>query len=1023
MSAFPKTWDEDVVTDYIKQESQQKSPDVFLETHIPINKIRAETLIGYDGDFVSEEGLFEHISQSSPKDEENRIYLLKGEVGSGKSHLCQWLEYQINGYGDLAGAEDHVAIHISRNSTRLSDILEKLYEHIDTEHDELDDIVELNPDDLADFIISGLNTFGANTESFSGFDLSEFIADNQNKLDLRSVLQENIREYQEAVEEEEREQRIELITREEFGRICFNVFGESFKDSEVYPTVRNAIHDRLMKNLGIEDFQAELIKVSDQYQKEGKRPVLIAEDVTTFTVLKDDLLDHIFQLGDGGGEMESGFDVVLGYTTGWESEKADDALMTGDLSYMRQRAEGYLQMTNEDGQAYFLENGAMPVQLVQKYLDVIKEHSDVSVGDSINEVEFEELYPFNKRFVMRAYSHLEEEGTLQQTPRLLLYHVIGDCLLSGIPPHEKIEGNTYIREFSAPTSAESQSPSFRQLVKWYGRMEDGQVVVPVAYFETFDVDIPEETSIKNDLVVLNVLYENVGWEIPESDLRPVDVDNPGQQFKSGDENETPETEVESDGDDQKTESTVTDPGTEQKSDIDKEAQSQRAKRIEQFRSWYGGGGDFPSSNQLKEGVVAALNRFYDPTRLANEKATTTGTAGFYYASGDHVPVEIRGPDATKDVAVTVTHVTEGDADYERLLYEMMLYGLEDEFRDEANFDAIRSWCDNQVFALRSTMREDLEDALADDMTLEEFLVLARFLLLNAAHGVEEIDRAQLLRDPDEYKLDSVSPFKVDKDEAPFELPSSLEDGFSQLTTRRSDIGNLCQGFFLLKSNFVDHERLEPAVKNVSENFEDYLDAAARISSSEVADGYRVGTTRSNATARVEKLFETVSNYANELQKLQQSFDIEVIHEDIQVVKELYSRSYTADDLLDIFNRLEASIQPLDVNFQVRWENAKTILKDGSEELGLRDFGDALATFEEADPDTGLEVMSLMYEYHRSRNKQKAWLVYEVLGEMIAAIEDHPEAGADEFRNLIRQSDEFQKFQNKRDIVSKTMGGI
>ncbi|MEA5386767.1 hypothetical protein VB779_06680 [Haloarculaceae archaeon H-GB11] len=61
--------------------------------------------------------------------------------------------------------------------------------------------------------------------------------------------------------------------------------------------------------------------------------------MTTFTVLKDDLLDHIFQLGDGGGEMESGFDVVLGYTTGWESEKADDALMTGDLSYMRQRAE------------------------------------------------------------------------------------------------------------------------------------------------------------------------------------------------------------------------------------------------------------------------------------------------------------------------------------------------------------------------------------------------------------------------------------------------------------------------------------------------------------------------------------------------------------------------------------------------------------------------------------------------------------------------------------------------------------
>lgn len=1012
MSTLPKTWDTDVVSDYIKQESQQKSPDIFLETHLPIRKIRAKSLVGYDGQFVSDEELFEHVVQSTPEDDENRIYLLKGEVGSGKSHLCQWLEYQINGDGDVGGADEHVAIHISRNNTRLSDILDKLYEHIDDEHEELQDIATLDPENLADFIISGLRTFEANKQQFEKFALERFIQDTNTEIDLRTVLERNIREYQEAVEAENREQRIELITREEFGRICFNVFNKTHKDSDIFPAVRNAIHERLMTNVGIEDFQGELIDIADQYQREGKRPVLICEDVTTFTVLKDDLMDHIFQLGDGGERMKSGFDVILGYTTGWESEKADDALMTGDLSYMRQRAVGYLQMTNREGEAYFLEDGAMPVQLVEKYLDVIKENSSVSPETEIDEDAFESLYPFNERFIMRAYKHLEEDGSLQQTPRLLLYHVIGDCLRSDVPPHEKVEGNTYVRDVSAPVSVGNYDTTFLDLVKWYGRKEGDNVVVPEAYFETFGIDVPDEVVVEDGQVTLRIRYRNIGWEVPESDLQPIDPTAPADEtFEPTGETEDEDDESETGGDG---------PDISTGGDDDTEEQSRRAKRIDEFQQWFGSGGEFPSANRLREGVQAALNIFHDPTRLANGNATTTGTAGFYHAKGDDVQVEIRGPDSSKDRAITVPHKSDEVPEYEMLLYELMQYGLEEEFNEQANFDAMRGWTDDRVSEFRATMREDLESYLPDGMTLEEFLVLARLLLLNGAHGTMEPEKGILLRDPDEYELDDTSPFKWE--ESPFEIPRLLQDGFNEMTKHRSNVAKLCQGFFLLKESFVDHDRLEPAAESVSENLDDYLASVASISASEVPDAYRVGTTRNNATTRVSTLFEAVSNYANELQKFERTFDSDDLQEEVETVGELYSPRHTVGDLRELYERLEESFKPLDANFSGRWERVADILEE-PKTLDLAAFGSTLSSFEEVDPDSGIEVMALMYEYNESRDGQDAWLVYETLAEMIERIEEHDDADVDEFRELLRDEQAFTTFQERRDAVVEQIGGI
>jgi len=1020
---YHKTWDDEIVKRYITQESQEKSPDVFLETHLPITHIEAETLIGGDSQFITEEQLLEHIGQSSVETGKNRIYLLKGEVGSGKSHLCQWMEYQLNGTEKTDPYDDeHVAIHISRNNTRLADILDKLYEHVDAEHDDIDDITEYDDyPKVVDTLLSMLDTFDADLQFDDDvFDFKEFIADSSSGTDLREVVIENLQDYRKSVEAEEKEQEFELLTREQFRNICFDTFSHGFggeRGDDIYPKVRLAINERLMTNLGIENFQQDLEEISAQYKEEGKRPVLICEDVTTFNVLKDDLLDHIFELGDGS-EGDHGFDIVLGYTTGWEQEKADDALTTGDLSFMVERAQGYLSMTDREGRAYFLQQGSMPVRLVDRYLEVIKEHSDVVPPREIDEDAFDGMYPFNKRFIVRAHRNLQEDGDTQQTPRLLLYHVIHDALLSDVPPFTRTADNTHLEDFAAPMSVQGLSSEFQRLVKWYGRMDGGKVVMSADIPESFDVPIPEDVTVENEEVRLEAMYGAGGWEVAEDELEGFDpaefMEDPDGTISDPDTRGDDDGESDEDGDGP----TVVEPD-----DGDDDETDERRKRIGQFQNWYGTGGEFPSSNRLTEGVQAALNRFYDATRLANENATTTGKAGFYYTRGDDVPVTIVGPDEQKSITVDV-HFKDN---HEQLYLNLFQRGIDGEFPSNTNFDSVRGWCDEKVLSLRQQMRGDLEACLPDDdlpsgFVLEDLLVLTQVFIHNARTGRIDIDREDVLSVP-EYA--ETSPFYPDSNR--FDIPSGLNEAASELNKRRSDVKSLCEGFFLFKESFIDDGRLTNARRNVTENLDAYIDAAARISASDLPKAYRIGSSRSDASGSgstvVKSFFKTVSDYANEVQKLERDFDGTQIEEDIDAVRSLHSYDHTAADLVDIYQRLKQSFAPLDDSLESDWTDVGEKLEDGSLTLNLSDFGETLQESEVIDPDNGLEAIAIMHEYNESRESQDAWRVYQIFAEMIERIELHDEAEGSTFANDLRETSEFKSYQSNRDKTVKTLEGI
>lgn len=1005
-------WDPEAVEKFIKPESQQKEPEVFRETHVPIDKIRAEILRPHDSgsEFVSEDDFRDAVLKSELKDD-NRIFIVKGEVGSGKSHLCQWLEYEINGYGDASEQSDsHVAIHISRSNTKLDEILEILHEPIDKEYEEVGSIGDLDPEDVADFIVQGLLTFHKNRGQLKGFELEKFLDDSDSKTSFRETLVNNLEYYQKAVEQEGKEQAIDLFTRDDYGEICFSTFGDAKYQTDTYPALRRAVHDLLTNNLGIENFKGQLEELSDAYVEAGKRPVLICEDLTTFNVLKDDLLDHIFDLSS------SHFDIVLGWTSGWERENIDDALSTSDdsLSYMKQRSQGYLSMTDDQGRAYFLEDKSASLLLVSKYLEAIKKHCEVNT--SVSEDGFDRIYPFNEAFVHYVYQNLVQDGNRQQTPRVLLVHVIADCLTSKIPPFKKVETNAFVESRPSVVSLE-ETESCQRLTKWYGKRDPDseKLWIPESIFNTFDIDF--ETGYAEDGIVYfdldrilsgaNLLTVPVDGETgPRDDSNPEDDDSDSTDDESeGSESENSDDEEESDSDDTTTE----DGGT---SDVG--GHQIPTEKSTQFQEWIKHGSDYPSSNTLRDGVRMALDRWYEPTRLANENSTAQSTNGIYFARGSNTPVEIKGPDQPSERSYTIEHGVDNYELYSKLLYA----GVKHDFDEDTNIDKIRGWADDRVINYRRDMRTEIEDHLPEEMSVEEFVVLSKFLIMNAGQGVSEVERDILFEG---YKKQSSSPLHKDSD-IDIDLPMGMSDAFNVVTRNSSDIGGLVEGFFLLKKNVVDHQRLDAAVKGVNENLEEYIEGMAYVSVDDLPQAYKIGTTRNNARTEVKTLITAISDFSNELLKLKQNTSFDPIEDETQTYAKVFNQRHNKQRLLDIYEDLDSSLTPLGVTRRGSWESVEDLLRDENVTLDLDDFGDTLNEYQSIEEDSPVQIMSVLHGYQQAKEEQKAWRVYDALIDMVAELEGAGGAEQTDFEEQVRKSDEFAAFSKKRDQVLELLGG-
>ncbi|MDT3433262.1 hypothetical protein [Haloarcula sp. 1CSR25-25] len=1122
MTTMPVDWDDDVIRRYLTPESHQKSREEFAKTHIDIDKIRADYLFPHptNDEFVTQEEFRDAILKSNVNDD-NRIFILRGETGSGKSQLCQWLEYQI-GRGESSGTDEtHIALHVSRSQTRIEDIVEILTDPVDLDI-QVGNVEDLSPKKVADAMVTNLDAYApAAFQELTEREVKELIADRTGD-DLRSILTRNLKEYQRAVASEDEDEIPDLLDEDDYRTLALSAFGKARGRDTIFPMLRGFLHDELSGKLNVGNFQEKLERISDEYVERGLRPVLICEDLTTFSVLKEQLLDHIFQLDSGH------YDVVLGWTTGWEKDDLDTALGTSEntYTYMKDRAEGYLSTTDETGQAYFLTEDAT-VELARKYVSVIREESAATLDIDIPESEFDDLYPFNAEFIRRSYEHLVQDGNERRTPRLLLIRIVRECLTARTPPFESIEGNPYVKQFPTPVSLDLPG-EIQSLAKWYGiPSADGNIQLPRGIPESFEVTIPDSVFENADPVILQgtgsgpkrdfrlthveglvepgatvtvaaslnsrpeadaevtLDDDNVGLtgedgsatvELPNEErevtitARTADLSDslslavgtdsltltptPSQPdvgddvtiqakfngeavagvplHKDGEEvgitdeegtvtitaSDPPEMTIsgEVEGVEEEITVTVKESGGTYPVDVELPGDEVDQQRFE-YEQWLKSGEEYDSSETLRSGAVTVLESWYDPTRLANPNASATGVAGIYYARGSETPVSIQSVNERDGLSVNLPFGTEHNPIYEPLLWCGLSADdeLPHEERYELNYDLLRGWATEEVSTLRSEMRSTIENCLPDGWTIEEFIIVAQYLLINAGQGTTELSRNLVF---EEYSTASSYSHPIGER---FSAGHPYRAAYSNLTKSSSVPQDLAEGFFKLKTNFIDDKRLSDAHESVVENLDSYITEAMYIDPAGLPDAYRVGTTRSDATQKLTLLFERVSEYAQELNKLGPE-DAEHVVDQVEKIDKWFDDSHDAPQLRDIYERLYESVGKLDVSLMERWETQKKRLDD-ADELHLLEFKQDIKVLREIESKTGPEFVSLLHKFEESKKRRVEWDIYAAIGEMIEIAEDiEIESSGGGLEREIRNSDEMAAVLDQQSNALDTLGG-
>lgn len=416
-------------------ESRQKDERLFSLTHTPMKRILVtHNRTGLDNNqFIGEHQLLEVLQQSHPG-QHNRVWFLVGETGSGKSELCQWLEYHL--------ADTHVPIHISRRHANLTGILDVLNQHLPLQ-----------------FTVSGTSL------------PPEMLADHlRMSLQLRAYRENRHQSYVQDL----------LPSCETLVERLYSGRGNEVPLLDGLPTpppdlpLQAWLQQSVREVLGVQSLEQTLRAVVEHYQARSRRPVLLLEDITTLGFLRDDLLDYIFDLS------APGFDTVIGLTNGFEQSHLGSHDL-GEMAYVRDRLSGRFQLSHSSGETYFLNQPQDLHEMVRRYLACLSNTTELDAP-----AEFAGLYPFSPVMIDRLYLQLVESGNARQTPRNLLDAVIRPSLSGHRPPHESLfQPHPYLRPPSITFYHQQLTPEQTALFFWHGVETDGELRVPPAVAQAF----------------------------------------------------------------------------------------------------------------------------------------------------------------------------------------------------------------------------------------------------------------------------------------------------------------------------------------------------------------------------------------------------------------------------------------------------------------------------------------------------------------------------------------------------------
>lgn len=453
-------------------ESRQKDERLFTLTHSPMRRILVtHNRVGLsNGDFIGEQRLLQVIQEGQPG-ASNRVWFVVGETGSGKSELCQWLEYHLR--------DTHVPIHISRRQANLTGILDVLHGHL--HHVPR----QAAPSVPAEVLTEHLRMY----------------------LQLRAHREG---QFQHAVQDllpwcPLLVQRLYGPSRPEHGLL------EGLPDLPAGFPLEAWVMGAAREVLGVQSLEGLLRGVVEIYQAQNKRPVLLLEDITTLGFLRDDLLDYIFDLS------APGFDAVIGLTTGFEQSNLSQGVDLAEMAYVRDRLSARFQLSNAAGETFFLSQPQDLYELVRRYLACLT--LPPSTSPSAQHPGFDGLYPFTPTMVGRLYLHLVESGNLRQTPRNLLDAVIKPALTQAQPPHVTLfQPHPYLSPPSITFYRQQLPDDLAALFYWHGVADGDVITVPEEVAQAFGyAELPVVRGFQQPVATTNLFHSPTAGADPRAE--------------------------------------------------------------------------------------------------------------------------------------------------------------------------------------------------------------------------------------------------------------------------------------------------------------------------------------------------------------------------------------------------------------------------------------------------------------------------------------------------------------------------
>ncbi|MCW4005298.1 MAG: hypothetical protein NWF04_01670 [Candidatus Bathyarchaeota archaeon] len=687
---YTKCWAEDAVNLYFTTESREKEKEVFLKTHIPIDKIKVAFSKDLPGDqnFITEGQLKELVTHSVPQDR-NRIFLIVGETGCGKSELCQWLDYNIDD-------PVHIPIHISRADTKIEDIAKRLRQHLpdgDREEYAESELINQRSTYLAEYIIIHLKLQLDEDRSIKSPSDRQILEKLFNDYELKRRLSIDIDDYKKRISTQNKERGLHILSKNSFN--FFPIVSELRDRDGAYLFVNKVITRTLKERLKVTDLGKKLQQISEHYLSVDKRPVLLLEDLTSFTFLAEDLMDYLFDLSKGH------FDVVIGWTTGFESGNAEHIFKAPDtMTYMKERLKArFLLSDPSEKSAFFLKDSYK--NLAQIYLEAIKCGKCPMCQDGENK-----FYPFNSECLDRIYQNLQEEGNPKRTPRIFLEFILKRVLNSNDSPWKTL--SLASAHLKGPPSLIGQTykdfSEFVELLKWYGKQKDKDVQIDSKILESFDIISPIPANEEGMIIVP---MSQMGISVMKSNI----------PFKEKEKKTTEED-------------------------------------ISDFQNWINrGGGKFLTRESLRKGVAQQVRLFGDPCILKNPHSTFSGNASLFYQRGDTLPIVIEdsGDDLVDfDYKLFVKQTT--DPEILEQLYHVGKGGSV----QEDNLVSIIEWAKEKSIEYNNKLMTKLGNELG--LHVRDLALFAKFLLANLA---EDCDKPEIGKMKGNLTIGSIPRFSDD----------------------------------------------------------------------------------------------------------------------------------------------------------------------------------------------------------------------------------------------------------------------